>query len=281
MENILITGGSGSFGKAFAAACLREPGIQRICILSRDEHKQAAMRQEMIDEKLRFFIGDVRDKERLRRAMEGIDTVIHAAALKRIEVGVYDSAEMIKTNVMGSMNVIEAAHDAGVQRIVALSTDKACQPISPYGYSKALMEQLFLAANSNRGATGPTCIVTRYGNVWASAGSVAPKWKAMVADGVLGVPVTDPDCTRFFMVMGQAVDLVMQACLLDDPPDEPLTLDLPAYRLRDLAQALGTEMVVTGLPWWEKKHECMVEGKSSADADKLTVDMLRLYLEDV
>lgn len=275
MSGILITGGTGSFGRAFARRML-EVGRQRICIYSRGEHTQAAMRKELGDPpSLRWFIGDVRERDRLRRAMEGCEIVVHAAALKRIEVGAYNPIEMVKTNVLGAMNVIEAAQDAGVERVVMLSTDKAWQPISPYGQSKALAESLFLQANYSRGTFGPRFAVTRYGNVWASAGSVLPTWQAMIAAGAQRVPVTDPDCTRFFMTMDQAVDLVQRT--IDNMQGGELVIpeDLPAYRLGDLAEALGVGMTVTGLPQWEKKHEGMMDGLTSDQARKLSVDELR------
>ena len=175
--NILITGGSGSFGNAYINYLLSRATIKdRICIYSRDEWKQAQMRMAFNnDDRLRFFIGDVRDKDRLKTAMEKIDVVIHAAALKRVEVCEYDSVEVTKTNVIGAINVIEAAHDRGVKKVVALSTDKAVAPVNAYGASKLLAEKLFLAANHTYGEHGPHFCVVRYGNVWKSRGSVVPK----------------------------------------------------------------------------------------------------------
>ena len=193
--NYLITGGSGSFGNAFAQKIIDHDLSDRIVIFSRDEVKQAEMRERFNNPRLRFFIGDVRDRDRLRRAFEGVDVVIHAAALKRIEVGEYNPAEMVKTNVIGAMNVIEAAHDAGVGKVINLSTDKAFQPISPYGHSKALAESLFLNANNAHGKNGPRFAVTRYGNVSGSRGSVIPKWRNMKVI----VPVTDPEATRLLL----------------------------------------------------------------------------------
>lgn len=266
MKSVIITGGSGSFGQAFAKRLLRD-GVERVVIFSRGEHTQAEMRERLNDDRLRFFIGDVRDKDRLRRAFEGCDTVIHAAALKRIEVGAYDPIEMVKTNVNGTINVIEAAMDARVKRVVGLSSDKAWQPISPYGQTKALAESLLLNANNLAGKNGPKFVVTRYGNVAGSRGSVIPRWRAMKGT----VPVTDPDCTRFWMWMDEAVDLVIQATKSNS---DMLIPTLPAYRLGDLADVLGVKMDVKGLPKWEKKHEGMDFGNTSDVARRMTRDEL-------
>src|SRR5262249_49953194 len=160
-----------------------------------------------VDERLRFFVGDVRDLPRLRRAMEGVDLVVHAAALKRVEVGHYNPDEMVKTNVWGAMNVIDAATSAGVAKVVALSTDKSSEPVSPYGQTKALAESLFLNANHMRGENGPKFAVVRYGNVVGSTGSVIPLWRAFLKFG-RELTITDPDATRFWMTRDQAIDLV-------------------------------------------------------------------------
>lgn len=283
MSTILVTGGSGSFGRAFVKSALR-CGWSRVIVFSRDELKQAQMAAELkpLDPggALRFFLGDVRDLQRLRRAFEGVHTVVHAAALKRIEVGHYNPMEMVKTNVQGAMNVIEAASDCGVQKVVALSTDKAFQPVSPYGTSKAMAESLFLASNNTRSVNGPRFAVTRYGNVAGSAGSVIPTWRRMLSDGADHVPVTDPDCTRFWMTMDQAVDLVagtittMQGGELRIP-------ELPAYRVGDLVEAMGAKPKVIGLDEWEKKHESMCADRCSASARRMTVDELREALAHV
>jgi UDP-N-acetylglucosamine 4,6-dehydratase/5-epimerase len=283
VKSVLITGGSGAFGTAFAKHLLRIsnciPG--RIAIYSRSEHRQAEMARELSSldlqppshPRIRYFIGDVRDRERLRRAMEGIEVVIHAAALKRIEVGAYNPLEVKKTNIDGAANVIEAATDAHVTRVVALSTDKAFEPISPYGTSKAFAESLFLAANNTRGWNGPIFSVVRYGNVWNSTGSVVPTWRNMLETSDT-VPVTDPECTRFFMTMQQAVDLVFDTAM-HSVGGETIIPDLPAYRLGDLAEAMGAKMDVRGLPDWEKRHESMGPENSSDKARRMTVDELR------
>lgn len=285
MTSILITGGSGSFGRAFTERLLKDNLYDRICIYSRDEWKQAQMRHDFNDDpRLRFFIGCVRDRDRLRRAMEGVEVVIHAAALKRIEVGQYNPGEMVKTNVLGAINIIEAAHDANVNKVIGLSTDKAFQPISPYGHSKAISEQLFLAANEMSGTNGPKFSVTRYGNVAGSTGSVIPTWRKIlgrrgIGDIIPKVPVTDPECTRFYMTMDQAVELVLAT--IETMPETPVIPSLPAYRLGDLAEAMGAQMEIKGLPAHEKLAECMCEGNCSDTARRMSVEELKEALKDV
>jgi len=225
-----------------------------------------------------MFIGDIRDRDRLRRAMEDIEVTIHAAALKRIEVGFYNPVEISKTNIGGAANVIEAAHDAHVQKVVALSTDKVYQPISPYGTSKAFAESLFLAANNARGQYGPIFAVCRYGNIWCSTGSVVPTWRKMLAEGAEVVPVTDPDCTRFFMTIDEAVSLVLTTAETMQGGEIAIPT-LPAYRLGDLAEAMGAKMRVTGLPSFEKLHESMAEGNSSDKARRMSIAELREALK--
>lgn len=276
MKSILITGGSGGFGQAFTERLLRDNLATRVCIYSRGEHTQADMRRRFKnDDRLRFFIGDVRDRMRLLRAMADCDVVVHAAALKRIEVGFYNPQEMVKTNVLGAVNVIEAARDAGIRKVVALSTDKAYQPISPYGHSKALAEALFLAANT--GERSPRFALVRYGNVWCAPGSVVPTWKQMLEDGEEKVPMTDPEATRFFMWMHEAVDLVLDTIRTMKGGEIAIPV-LPAYRLGDLAEAMGAKAVITGLPHWEKVHESMSELSCSKDARRMTIEELRRAL---
>ncbi len=284
MRSVLITGGSGSFGRACVSRLLKsfdDDYCERICIFSRGELSQANMRAELADDpRLRWFIGDVRDRSRLRRAMNECDTVIHAAALKRIEVGHYNPVEMAKTNVDGAINVIEAATDAGVQKVVCLSSDKAYQPVSAYGYSKAMAESLFLAANNTRGKNGPIFAVTRYGNVSGSAGSIIPKWREALKSGKC-IYVTDPDCTRFWMTMDQAVDLVLNT-VKTMRGGELVIPELPAYRIIDLAIAMGAEASERiGLPAYEKKHESMREGLCSETARRMSVNELKEALASV
>jgi UDP-N-acetylglucosamine 4,6-dehydratase/5-epimerase len=283
MRSVLITGGSGAFGTAFVKYLLKLPAMHparptRIAIFSRGEHRQAAMARELgEDARLRFFIGDVRDRDRLRRAMEDIEVVIHAAALKRIEVGQYNPMEVLKTNILGTANVIEAATDAQVSRCVLVSSDKAFQPVSPYGTSKAFAESLFLAANNTHGNYGPRFAVVRYGNVWGSTGSVVPLWKSMLQTNDT-VPVTDPECTRFYMRMEEAVSLVFLTAETMDGGEIKIPT-LPAYRLGDLAEALGAKMQIIGLPVWEKRHEAMGPGNASETARRMSVAELREVLK--
>jgi UDP-N-acetylglucosamine 4,6-dehydratase len=277
--SILVTGASGSFGKAFVRRLLAENLSERICVYSRGELAQAVMREEMGDDpRCRWMIGDVRDQPRLRRAMQGCDVVVHAAALKRIDVGFYNPVEMVRTNVEGTINVIEAAQDAGVKKVVGLSTDKAVENVSPYGASKALAEALLLAANNTVSAGGCRFAVTRYGNIFASSGSVVPTWRTMIEFGARAVPVSDPEVTRFFMKIDEAVDLVLDT-IATMKGGEINIPDLPAYRLGDLATAMGVNMIVKGLPSWEKRDEVMRPGEPSNLARRMSVDELRYQLE--
>lgn len=288
MSSILITGGTGSFGRAYVDHLLLNTKTERIIVLSRGEHAQAAMAQHITErpeiygdnaiDRLRFFIGDIRDAGRLRRAFAGASIVVHAAALKRIEVGHYNPDEMVKTNVIGTMNVIEAAQEAGVRRVVGISSDKAWQPVSAYGQSKALAETLMLSANNMRGPNGTQFLVVRYGNVAGSAGSVIPKWREKLKSSD-AVDLTDPECTRFWMFMDAAVRLVHDAATLPKNSDSVIVPTLPAYRLHDLAVAMGAKTInVKGLPSWEKKHEGMCDGKTSDKARRLSVDELKTFL---
>lgn len=281
MKSILVTGGSGFFGTAFVKSLLSTKiGLDRIIVFSRGEHRQADMARELgPDDRLRWFIGDVRDRDRLRRAMDGVDVVIHAAALKRIEVGQYNPLEVKKTNIDGTANVIEAATDALVDRCVLISSDKAFQPISPYGASKAFAESLFLAANNSRGNFGPIFAACRYGNIWCSTGSVVPTWRKILETSDT-VPVTDPECTRFYMTMDEAVGLVLKTALTMRGGEVNIPT-LPAYRLGDLAEAMGAKMEIRGLPAHEKRHESMCDGNSSDTARRMSVAELRSILDPI
>jgi len=276
--SVLITGGSGFLGHGLVRAFL-ERGEQRVGIYSRNEHAQAEMRDEFNnDKRLRWMIGDIRDLPRLRWAMAGVGTVIAAAALKRIEVGVYDPSEMVKTNIFGTMNVVDAAAYCGVKKVVAISSDKAWQPTSSiYGLSKAIAERLILAGDVER--RGPRYAVCRYGNVSGSTGSVIPRWREILKTSDT-VPVTDSSCTRFWMTRGEAVDFVMDT--VDTMKGGEIRIpDLPAYRLGDLAKAMGAARVeIIGLPEWEKRHEGMAEGNTSDRARRMSVDELRRGLQD-
>ena len=270
---MLITGGSGFLGEGLIEYLVRGPlqgQVERVCVYSRGEYRQAQLRVKFPEGKLRWFIGDVRDERRLRRALHGVDTVIHAAALKRIEVGEYNPSEMFATNITGTQNVLDAAEDAGVKTAVLVSSDKAYQPVSPYGISKAAAEALFRRHNGKLKTT-----IVRYGNVAGSTGSVIPMWRAIEGR----VRVTDPDCTRFWMTREHAVEFVLSFAV--HPVHVLRTPVLPAFRLGDLAEAMGKKYNVIGLPEHEKMHESMGPGKSSDSARRMTVDELREELKRV
>ena len=295
MSSYLITGGTGFLGRALVRELLARPSANRICVYSRDEAKQAVMRASLQDpeERLHWFVGDVRDLPRLQRAMAGVNVVIHAAALKRIEVCEYDPAEVVKTNVIGTMNVVEAAFDAplgrcaGPRRVVYVSSDKACQPLNAYGASKLMGEKLVLASNNARGREGPIFSACRYGNVAGSTGSVIPTWRAALAEGKENIRMTEPDTTRFWMTIEQAVALVLDVA--QGSPGGVLYVpgmnrdglhipQLPAYRLGDLASAMDLPwpIRVTGLGPGEKLHERMLEdGPDSSQVRRMTLDELR------
>lgn len=270
--NILITGGTGFFARGFVRAAL-DAGAKRVCIYSRGEYQQHLMRHEFRDDpRLRWFIGDVRDRERLRWAMQGIDLVVHAAALKRIETAHYNPTELVKTNVLGTMNVIEAAQSIGVRKVVGLSTDKAFQPVSAYGQSKAMAESLMLAANHTTGSRGPAFAVCRYGNIAGSTGSVIPTWRRCLEQGIKGT-IAHPEVTRFWMTRHQAVALVMDT-IHTMTGGELVIPELPAYRLGDLAVAMQVPVTLTQLGRFEKMHEAMSEGNSSDKARRMSIGEL-------
>lgn len=265
-SRILITGGTGSFGKKFVETVLRlNPDVPRLVVYSRDELKQFEMAQTFCPTRhkgLRYFIGDVRDRDRLTRAMRGIDVVIHAAALKQVPAAEYNPTEFIKTNVLGAENVIEACIDSGVKRVVALSTDKACSPINLYGATKLCSDKLFIAANRIRGGSDLRFSVVRYGNVMGSRGSVIPFFMDRRESGVL--PITDMEMTRFNITLEEGVQMVIDA-IENAQGGEILVPKIPSYRIKDLAQAIGPncEQRIVGIRPGEKVHEEMV---SSADA---------------
>jgi UDP-N-acetylglucosamine 4,6-dehydratase len=275
-KSILITGGTGSFGKAFVRTILkRYPDVQRLVIFSRDELKQFDMAQEFPEARnpsIRYFIGDVRDEARLRRALEGIDVVIHAAALKQVPAAEYNPFECIKTNVLGAQNLIEACLDSKVQRVVALSTDKAAAPINLYGATKLCSDKLFVAANNIQGARGIRFSVVRYGNVMGSRGSVIPFFLDKRPGGVL--PITDPNMTRFNISLQEGVDMVLWS-IENAWGGEVLVPKIPSYRITDVATAIAPEcrQEVVGVRPGEKIHEEMITASDSFN----TVDLGRYY----
>jgi UDP-N-acetylglucosamine 4,6-dehydratase len=278
LENasILVTGGTGSFGKAFVQTVLdRYPTVRRLVVFSRDELKQFQMAQLFPEAQfptLRFFLGDVRDAPRLKRAMEGIDVVIHAAALKQVPAAEYNPFEAIKTNVLGAQNVIEACLDTGVTRVVALSTDKAAAPINLYGATKLCSDKLFIAANNVRGKRELKLSVVRYGNVMGSRGSVIPFFLQRRSTGVL--PITDPNMTRFNISLSEGVDMVLWT-LGHMHGGELFVPKIPSYRITDVAMAIGPECEhrIIGIRPGEKVHEEMITVSDSFN----TVDLGRYY----
>jgi len=265
-SRILITGGTGSFGKAFIAETLRHyPTIQRLVVFSRDELKQWELQQlypESQYPQLRLFLGDVRNRDRLKRALEGIDTVVHAAALKQVPAAEYNPIEFINTNVLGAENVVQACLDTGVKRVVALSTDKAAAPINLYGATKLCSDKLFIAANNIKGTRDLRFSVVRYGNVMGSRGSVIPFFLEKAKTGVL--PITDPTMTRFNISLSEGVAMVLWA--MDHALGGELFVPkIPSYRITDVAEAIGPscEKPITGIRPGEKIHEEMITASDS------------------
>lgn len=265
-KTILVTGGTGSFGKCFARYVLTHYEPKKIIIYSRDEFKQWVMADEFkeYEDKLRFFIGDVRDVARLKRACEGVDYIIHAAALKQVPACEYNPNEAIKTNIHGAMNVIDAALDCGVSRVVALSTDKAVNPVNLYGGTKLVSDKLFVAANAYAGAKDINFSIVRYGNVAGSRGSVIPVFRKVIEEGKTELPVTDVRMTRFWISLTQGVELVIKA-LTEAKGGETFISKIPSFRVTDLAEAMlpGCTIKETGIRPGEKLHEIMVTPEDS------------------
>ena len=265
-KSLLITGGTGSLGKALTKHILEKyPGIKRLIIFSRDEQKQFQMAQEYPTDKypqLRYFIGDVRDKERLIRALQEVDFVIHAAAMKHVPIAEYNPDECIKTNIGGAQNVVDACLQTKVERVVALSTDKACAPINLYGATKLTSDKLFVAANNIKGNNPIRFSVVRYGNVMGSNGSVIPYFLNKKREGKL--PITDPNMTRFNISLEGGVEMVMHG-LEHAWGGEIFVPKIPSYRILDVAQAIGPdcEHVIVGIRPGEKVHEEMITPSDS------------------
>jgi UDP-N-acetylglucosamine 4,6-dehydratase len=275
-KSILITGGTGSFGKAFVRTVLeRYPNVRRLVIYSRDELKQFEMSQIFSERDhpcLRYFIGDVRDEPRLRRALEGIDIVVHAAALKQVPAAEYNPFECIKTNVLGAQNLIEACLDSGVERVVALSTDKAAAPVNLYGATKLCSDKLFVAANNIKGSRNIRFSVVRYGNVMGSRGSVIPFFINRRKTGML--PITDAKMTRFNISLQDGVDMVLWS-IEHSFGGEILVPKIPSYRITDVAAAVAPEcrQDIVGVRPGEKIHEEMITASDSPN----TVDLGPYY----
>jgi UDP-N-acetylglucosamine 4,6-dehydratase/5-epimerase len=267
-SSVLITGGTGSLGKSLVKYFLSHTQVRRIVIYSRDELKQQAMRIELNnDSRLRWFIGDIRDLERLKRAFHNVDYVIHAAALKQVDTGEYNPIEFIKTNVLGSQNVIDAAIDSGVRRVVALSTDKASSPINLYGATKLTADKLFVAANNYSFSYGTIFSVVRYGNVMGSRGSVIPFFQSLAEQGK-PLPITDLRMTRFWLSIEKAVKFVVSSLEIMSG-GELYVPRIPSMKITDLARAVApnTELIEIGMRPGEKLHEEMI----SADDSRRTI----------
>lgn len=276
-KRILITGGTGSLGRKLVSTILKKyPDVKRLVVFSRDELKQFEMSQEFPESKypcMRYFLGDIRDADRLRRAFEGIDVVIHAAALKQVPAAEYNPFEFIKTNVLGAQNIIDAALERGVSKVVALSTDKAAAPINLYGATKLCSDKLFVAANNIKGQHDVTFSVVRYGNVMGSRGSVIPFFLKKKKEGVL--PITDPGMTRFNILLEEGVDMVLFA-VENAKGGEIFVPKIPSYNITELAKAIAPEAKteIVGIRPGEKLHEEMITSSDSYN----TVDIGKYFV---
>ncbi len=268
-KSILITGGTGSFGQQYVDTLLRRYKPKRLVILSRDELKQYEMQQKFSGPIMRYFIGDVRDEDRLKQAMRGIDYVIHAAALKHVPAAEYNPMECIKTNIHGAQNVIEAALENNVEKVIALSTDKAANPINLYGATKLASDKLFVAANNIAGSRQTRFAVVRYGNVVGSRGSVVPYFKQLIKEGATSLPITDPRMTRFWITLQQGVDFVLKN-FQRMHGGEIFVPKIPSIHITDLAESLlpGINTHIIGIRPGEKLHETMCP----ADDSHLTLE---------
>lgn len=265
-KSILITGGTGSFGNHFVNCVLAHYKPKKIIIYSRDEYKQFVMRNRLkeYDEVMRYFIGDVRDQLRMQRAFEGVDYVIHAAAMKQVPACEYNPNEAIKTNINGAMNVIESALNTGVKRVVALSTDKAVNPVNLYGGTKLVSDKLFIAGNAYSGFKDTCFSIVRYGNVAGSRGSVIPFFRHLVQEGQTELPITDFEMTRFWISLEQGVELVIKA-LAESKGGETFIAKIPSFKITDLAKAILPICTLkeVGIREGEKLHEVMITKEDS------------------
>ncbi|WP_353862049.1 UDP-N-acetylglucosamine 4,6-dehydratase (inverting) [Azospirillum formosense] len=272
-QSILVTGGSGSFGRRFVETVLRHASPRRVVVFSRDEFKQYEMQQQLGPEwasTLRFFIGDVRDRERLELAMREVDVCVHAAALKHVPAAEYNPMECIHTNVYGAENVVRAALNTGVKRVIALSTDKAANPVNLYGASKLASDKIFIAANNLAGSLGTRFSVVRYGNVVGSRGSVIPLFRRMIAEGAESLPVTDERMTRFWITLQHGVDFVV-SCIAMMQGGEIFVPKIPSMRIADLARAMAPHLPhkLVGIRPGEKLHEVMITEDDSRQTFEL------------
>lgn len=278
-QSVLITGGTGSFGRAFAKKLLQQNQCSKVVIFSRDEWKQWEMQQTdpiFSHPKIRYFLGDIRDSSRLARAFNEIDVIVHAAALKQVPAAEYNPSEFVKTNICGAMNIIDMAIDCGVKRVIALSTDKAVNPINLYGATKLCSDKLFVTGNAYVGARGyPKFSVVRYGNVFDTRGSIVPLWRKMLADGASALPITDPRMTRFWITVDQAIDLVIECSALMQG-GEIFVPKIPSINIVDLAKAVAPNVPIEicGIRAGEKLHELMI----STDDARHTLEFDKHYV---
>ncbi|ADK13630.1 MULTISPECIES: UDP-N-acetylglucosamine 4,6-dehydratase (inverting) [Clostridium] len=280
-KSILITGGTGSFGKKFTEMILKRYNPKKIIIYSRDEFKQDLMKKDFMlrcpdkINKIRFFIGDIRDRDRLYRAFNGVDYVIHAAAMKQVPACEYNPFEAIKTNIDGAQNIIDAALDRGVQKVVALSTDKAVNPINLYGGTKLVSDKLFISANAYSGGNETVFSVVRYGNVAGSRGSVIPFFQSLIEKGIKELPITDCRMTRFWITLEEGVELVFKA-LDESKGGETYISKIPSFTITDLAKAMLDDVVIKeiGIREGEKLHEIMI----TRDDSRTTYEYEKHYI---
>jgi len=274
-KSILITGGTGSFGKQFVKTVLSRYQPRKVIVYSRDELKQYEMAQEFYSPAMRYFIGDVRDRDRLRLAMRGVDYVIHAAALKQIPAAEYNPMECIKTNIYGANNVIDAAIEQEVEKVIALSTDKAVNPINLYGATKLAADKLFVAANNIVGELKTRFAVVRYGNVVGSRGSVVPFFQKLIGEKATEIPITDPRMTRFWITLQHGVDLVLNS-FERMKGGEIFVPKIPSMKITDLAETLapGVPTRIVGIRPGEKLHEAMF----CAEASHLVLEFADHYV---
>lgn len=276
-KTVLVTGGTGSFGHKFVEMVFKKYKPKKVIIYSRDEFKQDVMRKKFTEHNkyLRFFIGDVRDKDRMYRAFDGVDYVIHAAAMKQVPACEYNPFEAIKTNIHGAQNVIDAALDKGVKKVIALSTDKAVNPINLYGGTKLVSDKLFISANAYSGGKGTRFAVVRYGNVAGSRGSVIPFFKQLIESGEKKLPITDFRMTRFWITLEEGVELVFKA-LEEAKGGETYISKIPSFKITDLAKAMNPNAILeeVGIREGEKLHEVMI----TKDDSRMTYEYDKHYI---
>ena len=278
-QSILITGGTGSFGRTLTKRLLTENECRKVIIFSRDEWKQWEMRRSdpLFDHpKIRYFLGDVRDERRLLRAFNNVDMIVHAAALKQVPAAEYNPSEFIRTNINGAINVIDAAINCGVKKVIALSTDKAVNPVNMYGATKLCSDKLFVAGNVYVGRKGfPQFSVVRYGNVAASRGSIIPYWQKLIDQGALSLPITDERMTRFWITLDQSVDFVYHCFGLIKKGGEIFVPKIPSIHITDLANAMAPQLKkeICGIRPGEKLHELMI----SSDDARHTIEFDQYY----